>query len=90
MRITRFVAPALLTVLLVMPLATVAIAKGKPVAGCPRGGHWELVTLESLGLTGANGVSSADGNGDGWTCAFFQDLGNGQTAVVFRDNNVRF
>ena len=90
MRITKFVLPGILTFLFVASMTMVAVAAGKPVAGCPRGGQWQLVTMASLGLPAGNGIPSADGNGDGWTCAWFQDLGNDLTAVVFRDNNVRF
>ena len=64
-------------------------AANRPVAGCPNGGKWELISLDSIGLGGAVGLPSIDGNGDGWSCAFFQDLGHGQTGVVLRDNNVR-
>ena len=52
-----------------------AESPNKPVAGCPPGGGWELVTLASIGLDGATGAPSFDGNADGWTCIRLQELG---------------
>ena len=49
------------------------------------------MTVESLGIPPdqASGIPSLDGNADGWTCAKYQPLGNGFTALQFRDNTVR-
>ena len=90
----KFVVTVLLSTVLCAASSDV-LAQGKrkgsvnrPVAGCPHGGQWELIDLDTIGLGGAVGLPSIDGNGDGWSCAVFQDLGHGQTGVVLRDNNV--
>jgi len=66
-------------------------ASAKTVGGCPT--NFELVTVESLGLTEeqANGIPSLDGNGDGLTC--IRPLAASENAIifggfVFRDNTV--
>jgi hypothetical protein len=95
MRTPKFVVTVLLFTVLCAASSEV-LAQGnrkgsanRPVAGCPLNARWELISLESIGLSGAVGLPSIDGNGDGWSCAFFQDLGHGQTGVVLRDNNVQ-
>jgi hypothetical protein len=66
-------------------------AQAKSVGGCPPGGEWDLVTVESLNLPPevTMGLASLDGNGDGRTCVM--DLGNFPVAgtFVFRDNTVQ-
>ena len=66
-------------------------AQAKSVGGCPEGGEWDLVTVESLDLPPelTSGLASLDGNGDGWTCVM--DLINFPVAgvFIFRDNTVQ-
>jgi hypothetical protein len=74
--------------------AATLVAQGKPIAGCPHGGDWDLVTVASLGIDPetASGIPSLDGNADGYTCTRIQQLGippGGFYGETFRDNNVR-
>src|SRR5262245_52695111 len=74
--------------------AATVVGQGKPVAGCPPGGDWNLVTVASLGIDPetASGIPSLDGNGDGYTCTRIQPLGippGGFYGETFRDNNVK-
>jgi hypothetical protein len=66
-------------------------AQAKSVGGCPRGGDWDLVTVESLDLPSeiVSGLASLDGNGDGWTC--IKPLANfpAPEVLIFRDNTVQ-
>jgi hypothetical protein len=78
---------------LVLALAPMSAAQAKAVGGCPPAGDFELVTVESLGITPdiASGIASLDGNGDGMTCIRFlstSENSNGPTGI-FRDNTVR-
>ena len=67
-------------------------SSAKAVGGCPTG--FELVTIESLGLTPeeAKGIPSLDGNVDGNTCINPLPVPAGSHldgAFIFRDNTVR-
>ena len=63
----------------------------EPLGGCPKGGNWELVTVESLGISPeeASGLASLDNNDDGWTC--IRPLPNFpvEGTLIFRDNSVQ-
>ena len=77
---------------LVLSLAPMSAAQAMSVGGCPPAGDFELVTVESLGITPdmASGLASLDGNGDGMTCIRFlttSENSNGPIGI-FRDNTV--
>ena len=84
-----------IVLLLITTLVMVGLPSGasaKAVGGCPTG--YELVTVESLGLTPeeATGIPSLDGNRDTLTCIMFLPVPEGSHlsgAFVFRDNTVR-
>jgi hypothetical protein len=68
-------------------------AAGKSIGGCPLGGGWQLVTVESLGITPeqAVGIASLDGNRDGLTCIVPVNAAAPAPisgAIIFRDNTV--
>lgn len=68
-------------------------AAAKSVGGCPSGDGWQLVTVESLGITPeqASGIPSLDGKQDGWTCISPSRINSAAPvfgADVFRDNTV--
>jgi hypothetical protein len=83
------VAAAIATGFVMLVLSTGASAKA--VGGCPPG--FELVTVESLGITPeeASGIPSLDGNGDALTC-IMPSSANEHAVIaggfVFRDNTV--
>ena len=90
-RIILGIAFAFLLVVGAFPLS----AGAKSLGGCPQGGgaSWQLVTVESLGLSEeqASGIPSLDGNKDGHTCispvpSSPNAINSG--AIVFRDNTV--
>jgi len=86
--------------LLVLALSTVLLvaffeggATAKTIGGCPSGDSWQLVTVESLGISEeqATGIPSLDGNGDGWTCIFPAPANSAAPVAggfIFRDNTV--
>jgi hypothetical protein len=68
-------------------------AVGKSIGGCPPSGGWQLVTVESLGITPeqAVGIASLDGNRDGLTCIVPVNAAPPAPisgAIIFRDNTV--
>lgn len=68
-------------------------AVGKSIGGCPPGGGWQLVTVESLGIPPdqAVGIASLDGNRDGLTCIIPANAAPPAPisgAIIFRDNTV--
>jgi hypothetical protein len=68
-------------------------AAGKSFGGCPPEGHWQLVTVESLGISPdeAIGIASLDGNRDGLTCIMPSNAAAPAPtsgAIIFRDNTV--
>jgi hypothetical protein len=77
---------------LVFALAPMSAAQAKSVGGCPPAGDFELVTVESLGITPdmASGIASLDGNGDGMTCIRFLTTSENSNSPIgiFRDNTV--
>jgi hypothetical protein len=76
----------LATIAATVMAGAMASAAGKPIAGCPHGGAWQLVTVASLGFPPEQiaGIQSLDGNGDGRTC-----IRPAGSSITFRDNNVR-
>jgi len=75
-------------------LALPAGSAAKSLGGCPGGGAWQRVTVESLGITPevASGIASLDGNRDGLTCIFAYpgaDPSGSPGAFIFRDNTVQ-
>ena len=75
---------------LALPVGSAA----KSLGGCPSGGDWERVTVESLEIPpeDASGIASLDGNGDGLTCIFAYpgaDPSGSPGAFIFRDNTVK-
>lgn len=86
--------------LLLLALASVLLvaffeggAAAKTIGGCPSGDSWQLVTVESLGISEeqATGIPSLDGNLDGWTCISPLAANSAAPlagAFIFRDNTV--
>lgn len=76
---------------LVLALAT-SPASATSIGACPSptNAHWELRSLQSLGITPetADGIASLDGNGDGSTCVKILPGAN-QGFFIFRDNTVQ-